>query len=1143
MLILAYGPSSVTKGAVKRVRKLASNGGTVALVAAHHDAVDIANRLAGSVDRRFDGSGPDALRAALATLGSGTVIAVHDDVSVSGEELDAALLRTGDRPASLEADGSGACCVIGPADQLVDALIADSTVIAWDGRALGGVNASIRHDQRCIPAGSSTSREPIIVASMIVRNEAAMLADCLSSLTGVVDEVVVCDTGSTDETIEVARRYGAKVTESKWTGDFASARNRALGECLHADWVLWIDADERLVCDEPGRLRRELDQAANVDALIVSVRSTRAEGPETIGRAQRLFRPRRVRFAGAVHEHLARVDGEPVAMAECRGLTIDHLGYDESVVAVRNKASRNAAIAQAAHARSPNPKTALDLARSLAFAEAPAGEVLDAADGGLSAATADDPHRPALLIARAAALLDGGDHEAAYSAAKSALLAAPNSDVAAGLVARVGPDLGRDEEIVDLMVAYAREVVPPPLHVPANRVTALARGARAAVRIGDSATARALLAAGAHSMESVAEAWALALSAVGDLPAHTVRELLPAAESDSDAHAAAATIFDLDAATRPGEASAPGGGGPGLGGITFDFELSRMPAEAAAIADLIPGRRRILEWSGSSELTVLLEEDAVAVHSLPATGDLVAALERLGRESAQFDVVVGGVGPGRAGETLRLIGRLLDPSGRAFVWDLDGGGFARQQPGGVAAQPTPGGVTDGAALTAAAMSVEGPTPTGLVAVRPEWDSTLQIAELAPAGAVETLVICSPDPLADELQAAYRVSVPATMALKFVVGDAGDVASTQPILFVDPSVIPHPAWVQQVIDHVAEHEEPAGPRLIDPEGMCVQAGLDATGACIGYREMNDFPWLLSDRHAHLSVPYELPTPEAAPFGRVIGSAVAVTVASRQQPKPARIREVVGETVVVLGGPAPGREDPDTAASLQKFFSRALDSGRVPVYQWAWDSVPPDPTVLARWRRQGVVVVPPPTLDLPPSQFSPDGTRPRADALLNAVQPEAIVFLSERSLDRDYEAASNRAAHAPVVFAGDLSESRLLGRVDEVCAVSELADVVLTLGDRARCPRPSPVVPAIPAVEQRGGLVSIVIPVHNRWDLTAACLDRIAAHTSVPYEVIVVDNGSTDDTAAALGQTPPRRCRQCHESWVPRGGQPRCLSGVG
>lgn len=78
---------------------------------------------------------------------------------------------------------------------------------------------------------------------MIVKNEEEVLERCLSSVVKLVDEIIVVDTGSSDDTVNIAKRFGAKVFSFAWVDDFAAARNYAfsLGAC---DYLLWLDADD-----------------------------------------------------------------------------------------------------------------------------------------------------------------------------------------------------------------------------------------------------------------------------------------------------------------------------------------------------------------------------------------------------------------------------------------------------------------------------------------------------------------------------------------------------------------------------------------------------------------------------------------------------------------------------------------------------------------------------------------------------------------------------------------------------------------------------------------------------------------------------------------------------------------------------------
>jgi glycosyltransferase involved in cell wall biosynthesis len=80
----------------------------------------------------------------------------------------------------------------------------------------------------------------------IVKNESVHLARCLESVKPYVDEIVIVDTGSTDDTVAIAQQYGAKIGTFEWCNDFAAARNHALS-MVTGDWVLVLDADEELV--------------------------------------------------------------------------------------------------------------------------------------------------------------------------------------------------------------------------------------------------------------------------------------------------------------------------------------------------------------------------------------------------------------------------------------------------------------------------------------------------------------------------------------------------------------------------------------------------------------------------------------------------------------------------------------------------------------------------------------------------------------------------------------------------------------------------------------------------------------------------------------------------------------------------------
>ena len=164
---------------------------------------------------------------------------------------------------------------------------------------------------------------------MIVRDEEAFLGDCLKSIAGEVDEIVIVDTGSVDRTREIARDHGARVFEHPWSGDFAAARNRALDHA-GGDWILYIDADERLSVPEPGALRAVVAGGADVVAFQVLFQPQVNYTPY---RELRLFRrDDRIRFRGVIHEsvhpdleRVARNDGLTFALSD---IGLVHVGYE-----------------------------------------------------------------------------------------------------------------------------------------------------------------------------------------------------------------------------------------------------------------------------------------------------------------------------------------------------------------------------------------------------------------------------------------------------------------------------------------------------------------------------------------------------------------------------------------------------------------------------------------------------------------------------------------------------------------------------------------------------------------------------------------------------------------------------------------------
>ncbi len=189
-----------------------------------------------------------------------------------------------------------------------------------------------------------TRRTPLVSACLIVKDEEAVLGTCLRALDGLVGEVVVYDTGSTDGTREVAAAAGARVVEGYWDDDFAAARNRALAHCT-GEWVMAVDADEVVVADVMA-LRTAL-RAASVDLYLLPQDNAIDDGSVWSISVPRLFRRSSGRFAGRIHEQVVdRRTGAIPRSERLDGVRLRHDGYLQAEA--KGKRERNVRIAERA---------------------------------------------------------------------------------------------------------------------------------------------------------------------------------------------------------------------------------------------------------------------------------------------------------------------------------------------------------------------------------------------------------------------------------------------------------------------------------------------------------------------------------------------------------------------------------------------------------------------------------------------------------------------------------------------------------------------------------------------------------------------------------------------------------------------------
>jgi tetratricopeptide (TPR) repeat protein len=190
-----------------------------------------------------------------------------------------------------------------------------------------------------------------LTAAMIVRNEAAFIGDCLQSLAGSVDEIILVDTGSSDETLKEASRFPVSIHHFAWCDDFAAARNYALDRAT-SDWILYIDADERFQVRDRALLRQTLDD----DSKVAWNLRFHPRIDWTPYSELRLFRnDPRIRFRGVIHEQMregvdAVAETDHLSIGDC-DLAIQHVGYEDDQT---RKNERNIPMLRARLAREPD---------------------------------------------------------------------------------------------------------------------------------------------------------------------------------------------------------------------------------------------------------------------------------------------------------------------------------------------------------------------------------------------------------------------------------------------------------------------------------------------------------------------------------------------------------------------------------------------------------------------------------------------------------------------------------------------------------------------------------------------------------------------------------------------------------------------
>ena len=180
-----------------------------------------------------------------------------------------------------------------------------------------------------------------ISACVITKNEEKNIQRWIDNLKGIVDEMIVVDTGSKDRTVELAKAGGASVYHFEWKNDFSAAKNYALGKA-RGDWIIFLDADEYFSEPTRKKLRAVLARVhgnrkiMGITSRLYNIDTDHNNAINTTAVQQRIFRnSKHLRYEGRIHEYLSHSEKKLLEFAMSDSV-IYHTGYSTSLTKAKN---------------------------------------------------------------------------------------------------------------------------------------------------------------------------------------------------------------------------------------------------------------------------------------------------------------------------------------------------------------------------------------------------------------------------------------------------------------------------------------------------------------------------------------------------------------------------------------------------------------------------------------------------------------------------------------------------------------------------------------------------------------------------------------------------------------------------------------
>lgn len=195
----------------------------------------------------------------------------------------------------------------------------------------------------------------MLTLCMIVKNEKKSLKNCLAKAAAFVDEIIVVDTGSTDNTKDIAAQFTNKIYDFKWCNDFSKARNFSISKASN-DWILILDADEFITDFNKDTVDEFINNPLNKSKVgriqIINIMEYLSDNKRCMERLSRFFNRNYFHYEGIIHEQLTGLDENDYKI-NIVDITVEHIGYTQEILNKTNKLKRNIELLEVAVKNDP----------------------------------------------------------------------------------------------------------------------------------------------------------------------------------------------------------------------------------------------------------------------------------------------------------------------------------------------------------------------------------------------------------------------------------------------------------------------------------------------------------------------------------------------------------------------------------------------------------------------------------------------------------------------------------------------------------------------------------------------------------------------------------------------------------------------